>query len=391
MKNKLVLLPMLLWVSLNACSNEASSTVHEATASLTAAAASATHRALITLSPEQEKGVVTEPLQQAQAVPRSLSVGATVEMSPGGAAVLSAPEAARVVRIDVEPGQSVQKGQALMQLDASAVAVARAEIQRGKAISSRASQLVEQEQKLADLNATNQRDRTLAKQELAVAQADLASAYSRLKAWGTGGGRGSSVVLRAPMKGIVSELNVVPGTLADSGSILLRILDPAAWNLRVWVPQAWASRVAEGDLQVALPGESIAACLAQNLGHLHRVDPELHAVPFRAKPAADCAGRLFEGATVEVRVPLRGSATDASLYQAKSSAVSTYQGQPVVFVQQQNSSTYRALFIRDLESWGDYSYFRFSPDDLGAITAETRVATSSTVLLKGELMRGELE
>src|SRR5690606_11517557 len=97
-----------------------------------------------------------------QVVPRVRTVSGVVEVAPGSAAVLSAPTDARITKITVEPGQRVEKGDTLMHIEASAVAVVRAELARSRALSERALQLVTQERQLERLNATSTRDSTLA-------------------------------------------------------------------------------------------------------------------------------------------------------------------------------------------------------------------------------------
>ncbi len=339
---------------------------------------------LVRLSEGQTKRVRLAPLERASEVPRTLLATGTVELRPGGVAVLSAAILARVSSVDVEPGQRVKQGQKLIGLDASAVAVARAEVKRGEALQARAEQLVEQERQLEALNATSQRDSSLARQQLAVAQADLDAARGNLRAWGAAGAAGSSILLRAPMDGVVTHLEAMRGGVVDAGAALVRVVDPTALSLRVLVRQSDMAQVAPRQAQLRLVGADEFACAAQVLGHLHRVDTDLRAIPFRLQPAPECAEWLLEGAAVEVLLPLKARVGDSDLASAPASAISSHAGKPIVFFAVEEGS-FQPRFVSDVETWSGRSYFRVSG------LPSRPLVVSGTILLKGELMRAELE
>ncbi len=327
--------------------------------------------------------VAVAPLQRGP-VPRTVTVSGWVKVTPDGVAVLSASSDARVATIAVRPGQVVAKGDLLMRLDAPAVAVARADLQRSRAMKERAQLLVEQEQRLRELRATNTRDSSLAHQELALANAQQVAAEGSLRAWGASGGGGASVTLVAPVSGIVSQLPVERGSTVTTGTQLIRLMQPDALSVTANVPQAVARFIALARAHIAFLGAGNEPCPARVLGHLHRVDGPLGTVPFQLLPERECAASLFEGATVEVEMPLMARPSDEQLVHVAASAITRLDGDSLVFVQA-GPDTFEPQRVTDVEVWGDQAYFRWTgPSD-------AQLATTGAVLLKGELTRGELE
>lgn len=344
------------------------------------------------LSEGQAARIATVPLEAAGPVPRTLPAAGVVEALPGAVALVSAPDVSRVVKVLVEVGQSVKRGETLLLLDTSAVAVARADMQRGQALSARAEQLLRQEQVLASENATSERDRTLAEQELLLAKAQVEDARGRLQAWGASGGSGASVAVGAPLSGVVSSLHATVGGVFDSGALLMRIVNPQAFRLRIWVPQTRAFEVSTAPLTFSVPGAPQALCAATSLGYLQEVDSTLQAVPFRAEPEAACLPYLLERSRIEAELPLLERANDAALLRAPLSALTNYDERPLIFVTDAEGREYRPHRVLHVETWGEHAYFQ-SPELSAAIasTPGPRVATQGLALLKGELMRSDLE
>jgi RND family efflux transporter MFP subunit len=328
--------------------------------------------------------IAVEALQPVDVVPRRLLVSGAVEVMPSGASVLSAPTDARVTRVDVTPGERVKKGTVLVRLEASAVAIARAGLRRSEALEARARGLVEQEEQLERLQATSKRDSTLARQELELARAEQAAAEGNLRAWGTSRRGGSTVVLRAPFEGVVTHVGAAVGSSVPASSVLVRLLAPEALSVIANVPQHRVSEVALAQAELSTGDQTTARCTGTVLGHLYRVERSSGTVPFRVTPAEQCRAQLLEGAALEVAMPLSAKAEDAGLFSAPTSALTTVDTQPALFVQtgEQRFELHR---VGGLEIWGDRAYFHWT----GA--ADAHVATKGVLLLKGELMRGELE
>ncbi len=315
-------------------------------------------------------------------VPRVLTVSGRVEVSPHGASVLSAPTDARVTELLVEPGQHVERGQLIARLDAPAVAVARAELQRSEALRVRAERMVEQEQQLEKVRATSVRDSTLASQQLALASADYAAAEGNLRAWGAGKRGGANLVLRAPFAGTVSHVGVTAGSSVSAGRELVRLLKPEALSVLAWVPQVNANGIASGAATVIAVGHE-APCQGQVTGNLQRVDPQSGTIPYRVV-VESCAIPLFEGAQVEVSLPLQSVETNSERWRVDADAVTSFEGGQIIF-RRTGERTFLPIHVSDVEIISGQAYFR--ADGL----EHSEVVVGGALLLKGELMKGQLE
>lgn len=166
----------------------------------------------VKLSPAQERGIGLRTAVVATASMAPLAtLPATATPPLNGRVVASAPFAGTVVRVDVLEGQSVKAGQRLAVLfsqDAlrvgSELAQARAESGAANAAARRARMLAE-EGIIAGARAEEARARATQGQALVNEKQRL------LASSGGGTGRPGEYVLRAPIAGRVSQLNLQPG------------------------------------------------------------------------------------------------------------------------------------------------------------------------------------
>jgi hypothetical protein len=101
-------------------------------------------------------------------------------------------------------------------------------------------------------------------------------------------------------------------------------------------------------------------------------------------PEESCRARLLEGATVELRLPLRARTADARLHSVPASAITHLGNEPALFVQVEERR-FEAQRVAQVEVWDERAYLSWSgPPD-------AHVAVAGAVLLKGELMRGDLQ
>jgi membrane fusion protein (multidrug efflux system) len=199
--------------------------------------------------------------------------------------------AGRIEQVHFTEGQSVKAGAPLFTLDASLV---RAEVREWEATAA-------QSQREADLVNSMVARKLIAPAELdtkrsalAVSQARLSSARTRL----------SKTVIHAAFDGVVGLRQVSPGEYVEIGQPLVNLvqIDPIKLDLRV--PQTLLAQVAVGqNLTVAVdafPGESFT-------GKVYAIDPQLDAdgrsIVLRATVAND-DGRLMPGLFARVALEL---------------------------------------------------------------------------------------
>jgi cobalt-zinc-cadmium efflux system membrane fusion protein len=173
--------------------------------------------------------------------------------------------ASRVVRALAAPGDSVRRGQALVEIQSVELGRARADILSARARAEVARAAVARKRELAG-RVVPVREVQEAEADARAAEADLQAAVASLRALGvTGGDLGSQggsdrMVLRSPIFGTVIERSVVAGQMTDPSKPLFRIGDLSRLWLTVHAYERDAVRVRTGaSARVtfpALPGRT---------------------------------------------------------------------------------------------------------------------------------------
>jgi len=153
----------------------------------------------------------------------------------------------RVASVDVEVGDEVRQGQALLQLDTRTLAMelrqAEAALAQAEANLTVASANARRGERLKaeQLVAASEADQLIAGELTAKAQRDTARAQvdgARLRL--------NFATLRAPHDGIVSARAVQPGQVVTAGAELLRLIRDQRLEWRAQLPEADLVQVAEG-------------------------------------------------------------------------------------------------------------------------------------------------
>jgi cobalt-zinc-cadmium efflux system membrane fusion protein len=218
------------------------------------------------------------------------------------------PYSGQVVRVMVDIGQKVSRGQPLLAVrtndfvDArSAALAADANLHSVQAQLANAQRTAERQRLLVETAGGAEKDYQQSLTELAAARAQARSAAAALSAakdklaiLGAGEPRGSGlpgheeVALRAPMSGTIATRDVSPGQYVTAGGDhpVLTITDPSRVWLVAQVAETEASSVHVGDSAEvstpAFPGRIFRAVIdAVGAG----LDPATHRLPVRAKIA----------------------------------------------------------------------------------------------------------
>lgn len=219
------------------------------------------------------------------------SASAVGSLRANEAVVLRAELPGRIEEIHFEEGSRVAKGALLFTLDASLV---RAEVAEWEATVAQSQREMDRANDLVTRKLAAQNDLDVKRSALAVDQARLASAKTRL----------SKSQIRAPFGGMVGLRQVSVGEYIQVADELVSLVqvDPLKVDFRV--PETLASRVAAGqDVTVSLdafPGEPFE-------GKVYAVDPQVdvqtRSVMLRAT-IPNHEGRLRPGLFANVRVEL---------------------------------------------------------------------------------------
>jgi len=163
------------------------------------------------------------------------TVGAigTVSARAGHAASLSAPAPGHVSSVLVTTGQTVTKGQTIVELEQAPFAAAAASAQSALDAAQKA---YDRQERLANEGIVPRKDAEAAAAELARAKADAAAARRSAEL----------AVLRAPINGVVTRLSAVLGASVDPSQVLVEIADPTALDVLFGVTPTDAGRIRPG-------------------------------------------------------------------------------------------------------------------------------------------------
>lgn len=203
-------------------------------------------------SPKLESASGIETLAATRAAfDRGVRAVARIEFDPDRVADVRAPVSGLVKQIHVELGSNVKKGAPLFTLSSIEVGQLQGQLRAARQRAKTAKLEKERQQKLEQQGLASKRSVEIAERDLAEAEAEIGAAGASLSVSGASreGGSGS-MVLRAPIAGVVVERKGVLGTLATSETSLATVADPALVSAMIDVPEDDASRVKPGQAVV---------------------------------------------------------------------------------------------------------------------------------------------
>lgn len=219
---------------------------------------------------------------------------------------VGAPLAARVVKINVGPGQHVAKGQSLAILQSTEIGKARSEDITAHARLQLAQQTLERKRRLQGEHIVAQRDVQEAEAAVASAEADVRASRSTLQALDATdtASDNSQLNLSAPISGMVIERTALLGQLAEPAQSLFKIADLSSVWLNVHAFERDAVRLQPGKTAkvtlTALPGRTFQAKITL-IGK--QVDTASRTIPVRIA-ISNSSGVLRPGMSATAWVPL---------------------------------------------------------------------------------------
>lgn len=327
-------LALPLTIGLTACGSEGSGAPEEA-------AAATPNEITFTPAQVQHGGVRWEPAVSAGTA-ATLEVPGQVVPNEDRTARLGAPARGRVVRVLVQPGQRVSRGQPLVTLQSQEASAARADYDKAvaelasrRAAATYARTARERAERLLAVKAIArqeleraQADDELARAGLTQAQAEVQRARSTLSQLGVQSPSGTTVV-GAPLAGIVLTREAAPGAVVEAGAPLVTVTDPSSLWLDVNVADRTASLLTTGSrvrfFVPAFPSDTFDARVHSIGGAL---DPTTRTVPVRAL-VSNASGRLRPAMFATVWIA--GGASRAVIA-VPEGAVQMLDQKPVVFV-----------------------------------------------------------
>jgi len=219
---------------------------------------------------------------------------------------VGAPLAARVVKINVGPGQHVTKGQSLAVLQSTEIGKARSESITAHARLQLAQQTLERKRRLEGEHIVAQREVQEAEAAVASAEAEVRASRSTLQALDATdtASDNSQLNLSAPISGMVIERTALLGQLAEPAQPLFKIADLSSVWLNVHAFERDAVRLQPGKTAKvtlpALPGRTFQAKITL-IGK--QVDTASRTIPVRIA-ISNSSGVLRPGMSATAWVPL---------------------------------------------------------------------------------------
>lgn len=209
----------------------------------------------------------------------------------GREATLAAQVAGRILKLDVDAGDSVRRGQVLVGIDDSearnSIAGSQAEVARAKANLANAQVQYQRAQKLVARKFMSEAALDSAEAEYKAAQAQLEAAQAAVAQSSTT--RGFSTIV-SPFDGLVSARHAQMGDMASLGRPLLSVFDPATLRVVASIPQENLEAVRKAaHVRVEFP-ESGRWVDAARITVLPAADSRTHISQVRVELPGDVAG-----------------------------------------------------------------------------------------------------
>jgi membrane fusion protein (multidrug efflux system) len=240
-------------------------------------------------------------VETVQAAPEVLSstISAVGTLKANEAVTVRPEVAGKIEKVHFEDGQRIAAGAPLFTLDASLV---RAEVREWEANRDKSQRDAKRAEELSSQKLIAQQDLDAKRSELAVNEARLSSAKTRL----------SKTIITAPFGGVVGLRQVSPGEYVEAGQALVDLVQLDPLKLEFRVPEIHLGKIAAGQVVAvqldAFPGEKFPGTVYAVDA---MVDPQARNVALRATLDND-DGRLRPGLFARVSLEL-GSRDDALL------------------------------------------------------------------------------
>jgi len=317
-----------------------------------------------------------------------LHLAARIAVNAERSVALAAPAQGIVQSVAVSVGSAVRKGQALAVIRSPAVAQWRADLAAARQRLQLARTTRAREHSLWEQRISARQDLDAADTALKEAEIAVQAARQRLEALGIGAADGdgvsSSLIVRAPLDGVVVEKPAVAGQAVDDSKPLLTIADLS----QVWV-EAAVPAASLGQVGTGMAAQVSVATRPQPIdGKVDLVGPVLGEASRMAtarivlrNPGNGAPERTLRPGML-ASVDLLGAASNAPVTVA-SDAIQTIHERAVVFVR--SAGGFRAQPVTPGRADGKRT------EIVGGLAAGTPYAAGGSFLLKAELGKGEAE
>jgi len=176
--------------------------------------------------PIESRPYITVAAVSPQSFAATVKAPARVEFRAKALSTVGAVVAGRLGKINVQVGDRVKAGAALATLESSEAAQMRADVARAKAELQRAEDRAKRQAVMQKSGVGLEIERAEADIQLRQARADYQRSVQAVRLLGEGAAQ--SIVLRAPIDGVVLRTNVSTGAAVEAGAVLFELGEPGA-------------------------------------------------------------------------------------------------------------------------------------------------------------------
>jgi len=295
----------------------------------------------------------------------------------------------RVERVTAVAGDRVSAGTVLAVLSSPEIAELHGKEIEAQAQVSLAASNLRRLRRLSELGAAAGKDLAAAESEAATAQAELAHIRASLGALGSDervrGHSISSLSLRAPISGTITERHVNAGAGVQAGAPLFSIADLSTVWVIANVPESQINSLRPGT-----PAEVRSAALGQAIaqGRITYIDPMLNESTRTGRVRLEVVNpnqQLKIGTFVEVNFESGAAqAESATELVVPDEAIQTVENKTIVFVPANKPAHFEA---REIQVGGQADGLR---KVIAGLKAGERVVTKGSFVLKTQMLKGEM-
>lgn len=295
----------------------------------------------------------------------------------------------RVERVTAVAGDRVSAGTVLAVLSSPEIAELHGKEIEAQAQVSLAASNLRRLRRLSELGAAAGKDLAAAESEAATAQAELAHIRASLGALGSDervrGHSISSLSLRAPISGTITERHVNAGAGVQAGAPLFSIADLSTVWVIANVPESQINSLRPGT-----PAEVRSAALGQAIarGRITYIDPMLNESTRTGRVRLEVVNpnqQLKIGTFVEVNFESGAAqAESATELVVPDEAIQTVENKTIVFVPANKPAHFEA---REIQVGGQADGMR---KVIAGLKAGERVVTKGSFVLKTQMLKGEM-
>jgi cobalt-zinc-cadmium efflux system membrane fusion protein len=176
--------------------------------------------------PIESRPYITVAAVSPQTFSATVQAPSRVEFRAKALSTVGAVVAGRLGKINVQVGDRVKAGTALATLESSEAAQMRADVARSKAELQRAEDRAKRQALMQKSGVGLEIERAEADIQLRQASADYQRSLQAVRLLGEGADQ--SIVLRAPIDGVVLRVNASIGATVESGAVLFELGEPGA-------------------------------------------------------------------------------------------------------------------------------------------------------------------